>query len=97
MSENDIHYLQLQHTSSNMLFHILVLSLVGHVLVADHHGDEHDDNCVDNSRYGELKYNVTTKNLCTHNIDRIWGYISWGPYFLIFAKLSSSSVPVKLN
>ena len=54
-----------------MLSTILALSLVGHVLVADHHGDGHDDQCVDISRYGELQYNVSTKNVCTYKIDRI--------------------------
>jgi len=54
-----------------MLPTILALSLVGHVLVADHHGDGHDDKCVDISRYGDLQYNVSTKNVCTYKIDRI--------------------------
>ena len=53
------------------MFHqIIIITLVGLSLGGDHHGDGHDDNCVDNSRYGELQYNVTTKHVCTHSVQR---------------------------
>jgi len=32
----------------------------------DHHGDGHEDNCVDVSRYSEVQYNITNAPLCTY-------------------------------
>jgi hypothetical protein len=32
----------------------------------DHHGDGHEDNCVDVSRYSEVQYNITTAPICTY-------------------------------
>jgi len=62
----------IQHTPScSMLLNILILSVVDLGHAGDHHGDGHDDNCVDNSRYGELKNNVMEKDVCTYKVDRI--------------------------
>jgi len=32
----------------------------------DHHGDGHEDNCVDVSRYSEVQYNITIGEICTY-------------------------------
>merc|ERR1712242_67445 len=32
----------------------------------DHHGDGHDDNCVDISKYGPVQYNETRADVCTY-------------------------------
>ena len=32
----------------------------------DHHGDGHEDNCVDVSKYSEVQYNITTAAICTY-------------------------------
>ena len=50
---------------------LLIITLVVPYLGALHPDGEHDDNCVDNSHYGELKYNVTPKEICTHKVDRV--------------------------
>ena len=54
----------------NMLNKILILALVCTSLAGDHHGDGHDGNCVDISRYGEIQYNVTTVDVCSYKIER---------------------------
>jgi len=54
-----------------MFSQILIIALVGLSLGGDHHGDGHDDNCVDNSRYSELQYNTSTTDVCTHKVERI--------------------------
>merc|ERR1712129_490706 len=57
--------------SSKMFSQLLIITLVGLSLGGDHHGDGHDDNCVDNSRHGELQYNTSTMDVCTHKVERI--------------------------
>merc|ERR1711979_110167 len=32
----------------------------------DHHGDGHDDNCVDISKYGPVQYNETRADVCNY-------------------------------
>lgn len=36
-----------------------------------HHGDGHDDRCVDISRYSEIKYNISVTDLCTYRTARV--------------------------
>lgn len=36
----------------------------------DHHGDGHDANCVDISKYSEVMYNISTADLCTYKSRR---------------------------
>merc|ERR1712060_261653 len=44
---------------------LLVLSSGGRLPRAgDHHGDGHDENCVDISRYGPVQYNETRADVC---------------------------------
>jgi len=46
---------------------LLVLSSGGRLPRAgDHHGDGHDDNCVDISKYGPVQYNETRADVCTY-------------------------------
>ncbi len=37
----------------------------------DHHGDGHDDHCVDISRYSEIQYNITVADLCAYRTSRV--------------------------
>ena len=64
------HYIQYSHYNMVSLI-ILIITLVVPGLGGLHRDAGHDDNCVDNSRYGELKYNVTPQNICTHKVDHI--------------------------
>ena len=35
-----------------------------------HHGDGHDDNCVDISKYGEVIYNISNMDLCSYKVNK---------------------------
>ena len=52
-----------------LLITILSLASAGRVTrSADHHGDGHDDNCVDISKYGPVVYNETTSEVCSYKL-----------------------------
>ena len=51
---------------SFILFSSLAVAIVAGFPGGDHHGDGHEDNCVDVSRYSEVQYNVTTAEVCTY-------------------------------
>ena len=53
-----------------MIHQVLILTLAGLTLGGQHHGDGHDDNCVDTSRYSELDYNITTQEVCTFKLEK---------------------------
>merc|ERR1712242_135449 len=36
-----------------------------------HHGDGHDDQCVDISRYSEVQYNISVAPICTYRASRV--------------------------
>ena len=36
---------------------------------ADHHGDGHDENCVDISRYGPVQYNESLTEVCSYKLN----------------------------
>merc|ERR1711878_218947 len=36
-----------------------------------HHGDGHDDQCVDISRYSEVQYNISVAPICTYRANRV--------------------------
>merc|ERR1711862_259372 len=57
-----------QHQMKSLILIALVhLSSCGRVPRAgDHHGDGHDDNCVDISKYGPVKYNESRSDVCTY-------------------------------
>merc|ERR1712165_161331 len=46
------------------------LSLVAGFPGGDHHGDGHDEHCVDISTYSEIQYNVTFHQFCTYRTHR---------------------------
>lgn len=49
-----------------LLFGVAVAGAAG----GDHHGDGHDDQCVDVSRYSEVQYNISTAPICTYRVSR---------------------------
>jgi len=54
-----------------MIHQVLILALVGLTLGGQHHGDGHDDNCVDISRYSELKHNISIQEICTYKVEKL--------------------------
>ena len=55
-----------------------ILYILAFVVVAvsafpggDHHGDGHDENCVDISRYSEILYNTSFVDVCTYRCNKI--------------------------
>ena len=48
---------------------ILFYGAVHHV-AAEHPGERHGD-CVDNLHYFDVEYNVTTKSVCMHKVERV--------------------------
>jgi len=49
---------------------ILSLASAGRVRRAgDHHGDGHDDNCVDISQYGPVQYNESSTEICSYKLS----------------------------
>ena len=57
----------LQITMEKLLF-LTILSLTAAARIpksADHHGDGHDGNCVDISKYGPVLYNESTTQICS--------------------------------
>ena len=48
---------------------LLSLAAAGRVpRSGDHHGDGHDDNCVDISQYGPVQYNESSTEICSYKI-----------------------------
>jgi hypothetical protein len=48
---------------------ILSLTSAGRIpRSGDHHGDGHDDNCVDISKYGPVQYNESTPEICSYKM-----------------------------
>merc|ERR1712038_325267 len=52
------------------LIFLSALSLVAGFPGGDHHGDGHDDQCVDISRYSKILYNTTCYQFCTYRTHR---------------------------
>ena len=50
---------------------LFLLPLVSAFPGGDHHGDGHDEHCVDISKYSEILYNVTTADVCTYRASRV--------------------------
>ena len=50
---------------------LLIVPLVSAFPEGDHHGDGHDDHCVDISKYSEILYNVSIVDLCTYRTSRV--------------------------
>ena len=53
-----------------MIQQILVFTLVGLTLGVQHHGDGHDDNCVDTSHYSELQHNISRQEVCGYKVEK---------------------------
>ena len=51
-----------------LLFPLVVSAFPGG---GDHHGDGHDDHCVDISRYSEIQYNISVADTCTYRTSRV--------------------------
>merc|ERR1712217_741580 len=63
----------LEHKNDTYKMKVLILSTLLVVSssrriprAGDHHGDGHDDNCVDISKYGPVQYNETRADVCTY-------------------------------
>ena len=53
------------------LLFLTILSLAAAARIprsADHHGDGHDGNCVDISKYGPVLYNESTTEICSYKM-----------------------------
>ena len=53
-----------------MILALLLPALVAGFPGGDHHGDGHEDGCVDISRYSEILYNVTEASVCSFKTTR---------------------------
>ena len=62
---------------------LVLVPLVSAFPGGDHHGDGHDDHCVDISRYSDILYELTVKDLCTYRTSRVCN-----------KKTSSACVPI---
>jgi len=49
-----------------MILALLLPALVAGFPGGDHHGDGHEDGCVDISRYSDILYNVTEASICSY-------------------------------
>ena len=58
---------------SQLVFLSLLIFCYGvvHHVVAEYHGEGHDDNCVDNSHFSGIEYNVTTRTVCRHKVENV--------------------------
>ena len=67
------HHNHLNIYKSNIMYILLVSFLVALSSgrsVHHHHGDGHDDNCVDISKYSEVQFNTSTVDLCSYKVTR---------------------------
>ena len=53
-----------------MLHLLFLVGLVSGFPGGNHHGDGHEENCVDISSYSEIQYNTSTADLCTFKVRR---------------------------
>merc|ERR1712037_595204 len=65
-----ISHLDTNQPTINMLHLLLLVGLVSGFPGGDHHGDGHEENCVDISSYSEIQYNTSTADLCTFKVRR---------------------------
>ena len=50
---------------------LILVPLVSAFPGGDHHGDGHDDHCVDISKYSDILFNLTVVDLCTYRTSRV--------------------------
>merc|ERR1712037_780273 len=65
-----ISHLDTNQPTINMLHLLLLVGLVSGFPGGDHHGDGHEENCVDISSYSQIQYNTSTADLCTFKVRR---------------------------
>ena len=49
---------------------IIFLSLLTLAAAGQHHGDGHDDNCVDISKYGPVEYEESNTDICSYKVKK---------------------------
>ena len=53
-----------------VIFSLITIAACGRIpRGADHHGDGHDENCVDISRYGPVQYNESLTEVCSYKLN----------------------------